>query len=261
MQPIPLLTLLFFLVFKGPCLAQPAPSSLDQERFAKRTYVVRGDTLHYRLAYPLDYDARKQYPLLLYLHGNGERGNDNLTPLVRVPAALTSARGLHQYPCFILVPQCPKQQVWVDFPQFPQSLRTSAEPTLPAQLTLRLVEALLHHLPIDTGRVYLTGYSSGGEGTLDLLTRQPKLFTAAIPICSVSDTSRAKWIYSIPMWLFHGSADSVNRAAYSRLMVRALRSHGGSPIYTEYAGSGHNIVQQAYAEVGLFEWLFRQKKR
>jgi predicted peptidase len=242
-------------------LAPLTPSALDQERFAKLTYVKGSDTLQYRLAYPIDYDARKKYPLLLYLHGNGERGSDNQTPLLRVPAALISATGLQRYPCFMLVPQCPKKQVWVDFPHFPKSLGTSAQPTRPAQLTLSLVDELVHQLAIDTDRMYITGYSSGGEGALDLLTRRPTLFAAAIPVCSVSDTSQARSISTIPVWLFHGSADSVNRAEYSRLMVASLRQHGGNPIYTEYRGAGHNIVQQAYAEEGLFDWLFRQKKR
>lgn len=256
-----LIALVLRLSLNGHSLAQPTPSGPDQQRFAKLTYVTGGDTLRYRLLYPLDYDARKKYPLLLYLHGNGERGNDNQTPLLRVPAGLTSAIGLQRYPCFILVPQCPMKQVWVEFPNFPKSLRTSAEPTLAAQLTLSLVDELIHQLAIDTDRVYITGYSSGGEGAFDLLTRRPTLFTAAIPVCSVSDTSRATSIHTLPVWLFHGSADSVNRAEYSRLMVAALRQHGGSPIYTEYSGAGHNIVQQAYAEAGLFEWLFRQHKR
>ncbi|AKD53845.1 carboxylesterase family protein [Spirosoma radiotolerans] len=256
-----LITLVLLLHVTGTSSAQPTPSDPDQHQFARLTYVTKGDTLRYRLSYPIDYDARKKYPLLLYLHGNGERGNDNQRPLLRLPAALTHTTGRQRYSCFILVPQCPKNQVWVDFPDFPKSLHTSAEPTRPAQLTLSLMDELMHQLAIDTDRVYITGYSSGGEGAFDLLTRRPSLFTAAIPVCSVSDTSRARSIYRIPMWLFHGSADSVNRAEYSRLMVGALRRQGGSPIYTEYPEAGHNIVQQAYAEVGLFEWLFRQQKR
>lgn len=157
-----LIALVLRLSLDGHSLAQPTPSGPDQQRFAKLTYVTGGDTLRYRLLYPLACDARKKYPLLLYLHGNGERGNDNQTPLLRVPAGLTSAIGLRRYPCFILVPQCPKKQVWVDFPHFPKSLRTSAEPTLAARLTLSLIDRLIHQLAIDTDRVYITGYSSGG---------------------------------------------------------------------------------------------------
>ncbi len=236
-------------------------SSPDGEGFTKRTYVADSDTLCYRLLYPLNYDSRKRYPLLLYLHGNGERGNDNQTSLVRVPTALTNESGRQRFPCFMLVPQCPRKQVWVDFPHFPQSLRTSAEPTRPARLTLALVDELIDQLAIDPDRVYLTGYSGGGEGAFDLLMRRPRLFAVAIPVCSVADTGMAAAIYTTPVWLFHGSADKVNPALYSRLMVAALRQHGGNPIYTEYSGAGHNIVQQAYAEAGLFEWLFDQRKR
>ncbi|MCK8495252.1 prolyl oligopeptidase family serine peptidase [Spirosoma sp. RP8] len=256
-----LVTLALLLYVVETSIAQPTPVGPDHQQFVPRTYVKGGDTLRYRLLYPLDYNARKKYPLLIYLHGNGERGNDNQRPLLRVPAALTSDTGRQRYPCFMLVPQCPSQQVWVDFPHFPKSLRTSDQPTRPAQLTLSLIDELIDQLAIDTDRVYITGYSSGGEGSLDLLTRRPTLFTAAIPVCSVADTARAKSIFAIPVWLFHGSADSVNRAEYSRLMVAALRQHGGSPHYTEYSGAGHNIVRQTYAEGGLFEWLFSQKKR
>ncbi|UFH53141.1 prolyl oligopeptidase family serine peptidase [Spirosoma sp. KNUC1025] len=242
-------------------LAQLTTLDDKNEAFTRTVYVTGGDTLPYRLLYPVNYDARKKYPLVLFLHGNGERGNDNNRTLLRVPASLTSPSGRQTYSCFVVVPQCPKNQVWVSFPNFPNSLQTSAQLTSPAQLTLALVDQLMSRLPIDRNRLYVTGYSSGGEGTFDLLTRKPDLFAAGIPICSVGDTSRASRIASIPIWAFHGSADNVNPVIYSRLMVAALRKRGGQPKYTEYPGLGHNIVDTVYTESTLFEWLFAQKKR
>jgi predicted peptidase len=167
---------------------------------------------------------------------------------------------LIEYPCFILVPQCPKNDVWVKFPHFPVSIQTTALPTPSAQAALALLDSLTGHLPIDRKRIYITGYSMGGEGTFDFLTRRPHLFAAAIPICSVADTARAGLIYQIPVWAFHGDQDDVNDVKYSRLMIAALKKYYGTPIYTEYPGMKHNISEKAYNEPGLFDWLFSQKR-
>lgn len=104
------------------------------------------------------------------------------------------------------------------------------------------------------------GYSMGGEGSFDLLTRRPKLFAAAVPICAVADTSQARQIAHIPIWAFHGDQDDVNNVKYTRLMVAELKKYNGKPIYTEYPGGKHNIWTKAYAEPGLFDWLFAQKR-
>lgn len=234
--------------------------SQSHAAFTKNVYVAGNDSMHYRLLYPLNYNPHQRYPLIVYLHGAGERGNDNERQLYYVSKILTDSAGLKKYPCFILVPQCPKNRLWVYFPHFPESLQTTGEPTLPAKWTLALIDQLMARLSIDKRRVYITGYSMGGEGTFDFLTRKPHLFAAAIPICSVADTAKAKLIRHIPVWIFHGDQDEVNDVKYSRYMFAALQKQGGIVKYTEYANMGHMIVAKAYAEPGLYDWLFSQKK-
>jgi predicted peptidase len=228
--------------------------------YEKAVYTAGKDSLPYRLLYPLHYNKHKRYPLVLFLHGAGSRGADNEVQLAGVPKALTDSVGREKYPCFIFAPQCPKNDVWVKFPHFPESIQTTAQPTPSAWAVLTVLDSLISHLPIDRKRVYITGYSMGGEGAFDLLTRGPNLFAAAIPICPVADTARAGLIYQIPVWTFHGDQDDVNDVKYSRLMVAALKKYNGTPIYTEYPGIKHNIWSKAYNEPGLFDWLFSQKR-
>lgn len=229
--------------------------------YSKEIFVSGKDTLPYRLLYPLNYNKNKKYPLVLFLHGAGQRGNDNETQLAGVPKSLTDSIGRQKYSCFILVPQCAKKDAWVKFPGFPSSLDATKEPTPSAKGALAKLEILIKKLPVDKKRIYVTGYSMGGEGAIDFLTRRPNLFAAAIPICSVSDTSKANLIYKTPLWAFHGDQDDVNDVKYSRLMINELRKHGGNPIYTEYAGVKHNSWTKAYNEPGLFDWLFSQRKK
>jgi predicted peptidase len=247
-----LFILVFFIVAYQPGKAQS---------YTKDVYRTDKDSLPYRLLYPLRYNKHKRYPIVLFLHGSGKRGTDNEAPLAVVPKALTDSTGREKYPCFILVPQCPKNDVWVKFPHFPESLQTTTLPTPSAQATLAQLDLLIKQLPIDRKRVYITGYSMGGEGTFDLLTRRPDLFAAAIPICSVADTARANLIYRIPIWAFHGDQDDVNNVKYSRLMIDALKKFNGTPIYTEYPGVKHDSWSKAYDEPGLFDWLFSQRQQ
>jgi predicted peptidase len=201
------------------------------------------------------------YPIVLFLHGAGERGTDNDIQLAVMPGQLVSAAGQSKYPCFILAPQCPKNDVWVNFPQFPEVLQAPDTPTTAMRMVIEVMVKLEKELPVDKHRVYLTGYSMGGEGSFDLLIRRPDWFAAAIPICSVSDTSKAGRISKIPIWAFHCDQDNVNDVKYSRLMINALKSHGGNPKYTEYPGVKHNSWGMAYKEPALYDWLFLQRRQ
>ena len=249
-----LIILVFLMVAYQPVKAQQMLS------YTKEVYRTGTYSLPYRLLYPLHYNKHKKYPIVLFLHGAGQRGTDNEAQLVGVPKALTDSAGREKYPCFILVPQCAKEDVWVKFPSFPESLQTTTQPTPSAQATLEELELLIKQLPVDRKRIYIIGYSMGGEGAFDFLTRRPNLFAASIPICSVADTARANLIYRIPIWAFHGDQDDINDVKYSRLMIDALKKHKGTPKYTEFPGIKHNSWTKAYNEPGLFDWLFSQKQ-
>jgi len=247
-------------IFGGLFMLHSAICAQENLSYTKDVYVTAGDSLPYRLLYPRDYDSKKKYPMVVFLHGSGQRGNDNQSQLIGVPKKLTDSLGRIKYPCFILVPQCAKKDVWVKFPNFPNSLKATDAATPSAGLVLAKLDELLKELPIDRRRIYLTGYSMGGEGTFDLMARRPKLFAAGVPICSVADTATANMIRNIPIWAFHGDQDEVNDVKYTRMMVDALQKQKGKVKYTEYPGVKHNSWTKSYAEPELFDWLFAQKK-
>lgn len=226
------------------------------ETFEKKQLISGKDTLPYRLLYPLDYNPAKKYPLILFLHGAGSWGNDNEKHLKSVPMVFLDSSNRKKYPCFILVPQCTKEEPWVRFHGFPNNIATPDTPTTSTKLTLELINELKNELPIKQKHIYITGLSLGGEGTFDFLSRDPELFAAAIPICGIADTAKAKNYSKVPLWAFHGDEDNVNEVKYTRMIISSLKKAGGKPKYTEYKGVKHNSWINAYAEPTLLEWLF-----
>jgi len=249
---------LLLVIYSCTSYAQSVARHNLLNEFKRKIYISLNDSLLYRILYRVNYDKSKKYPLVLFLAGDGARGNDNDLQLTAIPNSLIGDLERVKYPCFILAPQCPKKQVWVKFSKVEESLQSTPEPTPPARLTLALMDQLIDKLPVNRQKIYITGYSGGGEGTLDFIMRRPEFFAAAVPICSVSDTSKAHLIAKIPIWAFHGENDNINPVKYSRLLVEALKLHGGSPKYTEYPDVGHNSWTKAYEEPGLMEWLFTQ---
>lgn len=228
------------------------------EQFKRSIFIRQSDTLLYRMSYPANYDKNKSYPLLVFLHGSGSRGNDNESQLRSFPTALLNEKNREAYPCFIIAPQCPKDDTWVNFADFPRSLK--ATHTTAGQMVLQLIDELFSTFKIDSQRIYITGYSMGGEGTLDLLTQKPNLFAAAVAICPVADTATAALIKHNNIRIYHGSEDEVNQVQYSRIMVEALQAKGGKPLYTEYPGVGHQCWDKAYNEPDLLPWIFKQRR-
>jgi predicted peptidase len=131
--------------------------------------------------------------------------------------------------------------------------------SVPMNLTMDLLEKLIHKYPIDKKRIYVTGLSMGGFGAWDMICRYPGKFAAAIPICGGGDTGKAQLLVNTPIWAFHGSNDKVVKVILSRNMINAIKANGGNPKYTEYKGVGHDCWINAYKEKGLLEWLFGQK--
>ncbi len=234
----------------------------QKAEFSKSIFISKTkDSLPYRLLAPQNIKEKKKYPLIHFLHGSGARGKDNEKHLTAIPKSFTDSLIRLKYPCYILAPQCSARDAWVNFPSFPQSLEATDTPTTAARLTLELVKSLIETEKINPDRIYITGYSLGGEGTFDLISREPNLFAAAVPICPVADTSKASSVKHIPIWVFHGSDDKVNPVEYSQMMVKSLVKAGSKPKYTEYKGVGHKCWDKAYAEPELLPWLFAQRKK
>ncbi|PID63795.1 MAG: phospholipase [Gammaproteobacteria bacterium] len=226
---------------------------------AERHETDYGEKLDYRLYVP-DLALDTRYPLVVFEHGSGERGDDNLAQLrYGVPALFEHVHDVE--PAFLLAPQCPRGMRWsnvngrvrVDapLPEFP---------SLPQKLTIELLDELLERHPIDRDRVYATGLSLGGFGCWDLIMRRPDAFAAALLVCGGGDPSQAGRIAHIPQWIFHGDADAVIPVAHSQHMVAALTAAGAAPRYTEYPGVGHDAWTLTYRNAEALEWLFAQRR-
>jgi predicted peptidase len=230
----------------------------DDLPLEKHVFEAGGEKLPYRLLKPAKVEDGHKYPLVIFLHGAGERGSDNEKQLIHGVSQFAANRD--EYPCFLIAPQCPDGKKWVEVDWSADSHTMPKEPGEVGRLTLGLIEQSIKELTVDPKRVYLTGLSMGGYGTWDLLARRPDLFAAAAPVCGGADEATAPKIKDIPVWAFHGARDTAVKPARSRNMIAALKKAGGSPKYTEYPDVGHNSWEPAYKDPELFKWLFAQKK-
>ncbi|MGQ9576373.1 MAG: prolyl oligopeptidase family serine peptidase [Thermoguttaceae bacterium] len=253
------------LIAIGLCTARMRAAEPDlRSRGQKRVFrSAEGDSLPYRLFVPKDYDASKKYPLILFLHGAGERGDDNERQLVHGQVLrFVSDEVAKKEPCFLVAPQCPKNGWWGELPgrfkKKPQGPRPS---TSPLKLVLALLDSLEKEFSIDPDRRYVTGLSMGGFGSYALCLARPDYFAAAVPICGGTDVSRAKEMAQVAFWIFHGGADPVVKPELSRTAVEALKKAGAQVKYTEYPGVGHDSWSKAYNEPELVDWLFAQKRK
>jgi len=219
----------------------------------------KGHRLLYRQLAPPRTSRGGKYPLVVILHGAGERGTDNRGQLRYVARVFLRPDMRRQYPCYVLAPQCPPNEYWVHARYIGPRFVPNDTPTWQVRAVLQLIEALKAREHIDPARVYLIGFSMGGSATWDLLVKHPKLFAAAVPICGRGDIARAKTVAPVPLWVFHGARDNQVGVSWSRDMVAALRRAGGHPKYTEYPDGGHNIWDRAVAEPELLSWLFQQR--
>lgn len=253
-----ILLLLFVLFISGCAIMQPSGSSLPE--YNPYTYTTETDTLPYRLLKPVHMKKRNLYPLVIFLHGSGERGNDNKKQLTHGTYLFQKPEHVKNFPCFVLAPQCPEGSRWVEAPWDSPKHQIPANPSQPLQMVHDLILQLTETLPVDPDRIYITGLSMGGFGTWDMLARWPDLFAAGIPICGGGDTRTASHIAHIPVWIFHSSDDGVVPVEFSRNMALALEKSGATFRYTEYNDAGHGSWKPAYEEPGLLPWLFSHKK-
>ncbi|MCA9131400.1 MAG: prolyl oligopeptidase family serine peptidase, partial [Planctomycetales bacterium] len=247
--------------------AQPSDETTEEpaKLFEPRVYVGEADAikekkLNYRLLKPKDFDPAEKYPLVIFLHGAGERGDNNVAQLKHAMSDFCRAEIREAYPCYVLAPQCPKEQRWADVDWSQPGVTMPSQASQSMQLVLALVDEMVRDAAIDKQRIYITGLSMGGYGTWDAIARRPNFFAAAVPVCGGGDPSTAGEIKHLPISCFHGSDDKTVSVEKSRLMIQALQAAGGEPIYTEYAGVGHDSWTQTYADRELYRWLFAQRR-
>lgn len=239
----------------------------DFTLFERTTYITsKGDTLPYRILLPEGYDINKKYPLVLFLHGGGERGRDNEKQLTNGVKLFLDPANRKKYPCIVIVPQCMPDSQWpsAKYDRTQRPLQLEFDYTNPVskalaaatELTTKIIEAE----SVDKKRVYVTGLSMGGMGTFEIVYRNPKLFAAAAPICGGGDTKAySRKQAKARFWLFHGDADVVIEVKQSREMYERLKQVNANVHYTEYPGVNHNSWDNAYAEPDFLEWMFNKK--
>ncbi len=220
-------------------------------------------TVKYRLLKPEKIEAGKEYPVVLFFHGAGERGNDNVNQLKYFPTWMAEPERRAKFPCFVIALQCPANQKWVDRPWDKKTSQPMlAEMSEPMRNAVEILDEVIAHNPVDKDRVYLTGMSMGGYGAWDLAARMPERFAAVAPICGGGDEKQAERLAKLPIWVWHGGADPVVPVERSRQMIEAIKKAGGSPKYTELPGVGHDSWTRAYTDPdGLIPWMFAQKRK
>lgn len=239
-------------------------SSFSQSQlFSLQKYISKSnDTLNYRQLVP-DADTVRKYPLVVFLHGSGERGSDNESQLKWGVLNFATDKIMLAHPAIVIAPQCPEHMGWanVSNDKGSRQLHLLALPSRPMELLMELIQKVKTSLPIDTNRIYITGLSMGGYGTYDAIERYPNLFAAAVPVCGGGDVSKAPLIAHIPIWIFHGAEDPNVSPLFSLDMVDALTRAGAHPGFTQYPEVGHFSWLGAYSDPQMIEWLFRQHKQ
>ena len=230
------------------------------EAYETRTFESADGRLPYRILKPAGFDAAKKYPLVILLHGAGERGDDNKAQLKWGGALFSDAKTQEKYPAFVLVPQCPKDKKWVEIDWSSPAPVAPPDAGSTQKLLLAVIDAMQKEFPIDADRLYLTGLSMGGYGTWDLITRYPEKWAAAAPICGGGDKSKAVAAKGVPVWAFHGGADNVVKPIRSQEMVDTLKAASAPIAYTEYAGIAHDSWSSAFSEPNYVAWMFAQKR-
>lgn len=234
--------------------------------FLDRVVIHDGVHSRYQVYVPPGFDHARKWPVILSLHGSGERGNDGLLPTA-IGLANAIRRNRASIPAIVVFPQAPLDSLWLGQPE---------------RVALEALDATMTEFNGDPDRVYVAGLSMGGYGAWELASAQPERFAAIVSVCGGVLTPRsgatfllppraalgtanpyaevAHRVARIPAWLFHGGDDTTVPPAESRSLVAALRAAGANPRYTEYAGVGHNSWDRAFAEPELWKWLFAQHR-
>lgn len=229
--------------------------------FVEKTASHDGQTFSFRLLAPPTPDPAESYPLVVFLHGAGERGRDNRDHLAHFGDRMASESYRERFPSYVLAVQCEKKHKWVEVPWGEiESTPFSEVPALHMSRVIAAIKQTVQDEPIDRSRIYLTGLSMGGYGTFDLATRHADWFASAVAVCGGGDTASAHRMLGLPLSIWHGDADRAVPVERSRKIVAALTALGDEPQYHELVGVGHDSWNQAYGEGGALDWLFAQRR-
>ncbi len=231
-----------------------------ESRTEAREYTNSTDKVfRYRWAEKTPADGSK-VPLVIFLHGAGERGDNNVSQLHHGVADIVAWLDANEPGFKFFAGQVPTGKLWVDVSWSSTSHTMPVEPSETMGLLLEFMDTLLADESVDTNRVYATGISMGGYGTWDLISRRPEVFAAAIPICGGADLAQAPKLASMPIWTFHGSKDTSVPVCRSRNMMSALWAVGSDAHYWEHPDAPHNVWTRTYQNSEVLTWFFAQTK-
>ena len=222
-----------------------------------------GYSMPYRLFIPRDYDCGVLYPVMIFLHGAGERGDDNTAQVrVALPHVFDDPES-PAYNSIIIAPQCPENRQWVYTPWERGNYSVcDVTESRECQAVLEILRSVIRDYNVDRSRIYVTGLSMGGFGTWDLMMRHPSLFAAGMPVCGGGDPAAAKTLSEIPIRTFHGLLDGAVPTEGSREMYEAIRACGRGRIrYTEYENGYHDIWDTVYSDISNINWLYSNVRR
>lgn len=253
--------LVAFLLFFLSAAAQ------DLSLYQKHWLVQGADTLPYRVLLPEGYNGAKQFPVLFFLHGAGERGQDNEKQLTHGARLFLQPENRKSFPAIVVFPQCSSESYWSNVLRLhddkgKRKFEFIAEgpATRSMELLQQLVTQVLATYPVKKDQVYVGGLSMGGMGTFELVRRMPGIFAAAFPICGGAHPATAPKLKKVDWWIFHGAKDDVVPPQASEVMNKALRKVGANVKFTLYPTANHNSWDPAFAEKELLPWLFSKRK-
>jgi len=239
----------------------------DFKKYDKGSFIDGKDSISYRILFPENFDPKQKYPVLFFLHGSGERGNDNTKQLTHGGKLFLRNDIRKQYPAIVIFPQCPEDSFWANVEMSSDSTgktvfnyQKSGKPTKAMKALLGMIDNILDKPYINHQQVYIGGLSMGGMGTFELLRRKPKTFAAAFSICGGDNIANADKYKKIPLWIFHGGKDDVVPPAGSTAIANQLKIIGKEVKFTLYPDANHNSWDSAFAEPQLLPWLFSHKK-
>jgi len=240
-----------------------ALSAQDFGKYDKGNFIDKKDTIAYRILFPENFDPTKKYPVLFFLHGRGESGNDNEKQLANGGKLFLKDEVRKQFPAIIVFPQCSADSYWANVKITPDSTGKrhfdfvkGGAPTKAMKALLGMIDNLLDKPYINKNQVYAGGLSMGAMGTYELLRRKRKTFAAAFAICGGDNLANVQKYKHVPLWIFHGGKDDVVNPTFSIAIANQLKIVGKEVKFTFFPDANHNSWDSAFAEPQFLAWLF-----
>lgn len=248
-------------IMLSACGQLPGAPGINDAYQPRMHHSTDGDSMAYRLLAPEDAADTTLYPLVVFLHGSGEKGHDNKKQLKLGASVFSNPATMKQYPAYVVFPQC-QHDTWIG--EFNPLAFMPGAPDKPLSANMSkvvgIIDETIASCPIDTSRIYLIGISMGGVGVYDLARRYPERFAAAVPICGAYNPDLLAPAAEVPFMIFHGEIDPVVPTFIARDDYRALHQAGADVRYIEFSGAKHDSWHQALNHPDLLPWLFAQQR-